>query len=210
MTDPYQVLGVSRDASDEDIKKAYRRLSRKYHPDANINNPDQAQAEEKFKQVQQAYEQIMREREQGGSYQYGYGNYGGFGRGDAHSSRDEEDIRMDAAANYIQNGYHQQAMNVLNDLTQRNGRWHYLAAMAQMGLGNQVTALQYMKEAVRQEPSNQQYQAVLNQMQSGNTQWYRERQTPYGGMQMGGDMCTNLCLANLFCNLCCPGSMCFC
>ena len=62
MFDPYSVLGVSQDASDEEIKKAYRRLSRKYHPDANINNPDKDKAEEKFKEVQQAYDQIMKER----------------------------------------------------------------------------------------------------------------------------------------------------
>lgn len=75
--DPYRVLGVSPQASEEEIKKAYRTLSRKYHPDANINNPNAAQAEEKFKQVQQAYEQIMREREQGGAYQsYGGSSYG--------------------------------------------------------------------------------------------------------------------------------------
>lgn len=87
MSDPYQVLGVSRDASDEEIKRAYRQLSRKYHPDANINNPNKAQAEEKFKDVQQAYEQIMREKEEGyrgGSTGYGgYGgsSYGGYGNG---------------------------------------------------------------------------------------------------------------------------------
>ena len=81
------MLGVSRDASDEEIKKAYRQLSRKYHPDANINNPNKAQAEEKFKDVQQAYEQIMREKEEGyrgGSTGYGgYGgsSYGGYGNG---------------------------------------------------------------------------------------------------------------------------------
>ena len=74
MSDPYQVLGVSRDASDEEIKKAYRQLSRKYHPDANINNPNKAQAEEKFKDVQQAYEQIMREKEEG--YRGGSAGYG--------------------------------------------------------------------------------------------------------------------------------------
>ena len=58
MFDPYQVLGISRGASDDEIKKAYRSLSRKYHPDANMNKPNKAQAEEKFKQVQQAYDQI--------------------------------------------------------------------------------------------------------------------------------------------------------
>ena len=54
MRDPYEVLGVPRGASDEDIKKAYRKLSRKYHPDANVNNPYKAQAEERFKEIQQA------------------------------------------------------------------------------------------------------------------------------------------------------------
>ena len=80
MIDPYSILGISRDASDEEVKKAYRKMSRKYHPDANIDNPNKEQAEEKFKQVQQAYEQIMKEREQGIDYgNYGSNNYGGFG-----------------------------------------------------------------------------------------------------------------------------------
>lgn len=79
MTDPYQVLGVSRDASDDDIKKAYRALSRKYHPDANVNNPNKEQAEERFKQVQQAYDQIMKAKQQGTEYNdYAEGPFGGF------------------------------------------------------------------------------------------------------------------------------------
>ncbi|MDE7210137.1 MAG: DnaJ domain-containing protein, partial [Lachnospiraceae bacterium] len=77
--DPYQVLGVSRDASEDEIKKAYRALSRKYHPDANVNNPNRAQAEERFKQVQQAYDQIMKERS--GEYSGGYGGNGGYAGG---------------------------------------------------------------------------------------------------------------------------------
>ena len=56
MKNPYEVLGVSPGATDEEIKKAYRKLSRIYHPDANINSPNKAQAEEKFKEVQQAYD----------------------------------------------------------------------------------------------------------------------------------------------------------
>ena len=79
MLDPYSVLGVSRNATDEEIKKAYRKLSRKYHPDANINNPNKDQAEEKFKEVQQAYEQIMKEREYGSSGNYGPYSQNGYG-----------------------------------------------------------------------------------------------------------------------------------
>ena len=92
MIDPYSILGISRDASDEEVKKAYRKLSRKYHPDANIDNPNKEQAEEKFKQVQQAYEQIMKEREQGAGYgNYGSNNYGGFG---GFSGQADSAIRM--------------------------------------------------------------------------------------------------------------------
>lgn len=80
MSDPYSVLGVSPDASDDDVKKAYRKLSRRFHPDANVNNPNKEQAEEKFKQIQEAYDIIMKMREQGyrdyNSYTYGTGNSG--------------------------------------------------------------------------------------------------------------------------------------
>ena len=75
MRDPYDVLGVSRNATEEEIKKAYKALSRKYHPDANINNPNKEEAEEKFKEIQQAYQQIMKARSEG--YSYGGGSYGG-------------------------------------------------------------------------------------------------------------------------------------
>lgn len=81
MTDPYSVLGVDRNASDEEIKKAYRRLSRKYHPDANINNPHKDEAEAKFKEVQQAYQRIMDERERG----YTSGGYGQSSSGSGYS-----------------------------------------------------------------------------------------------------------------------------
>lgn len=201
MINPYSILGVSRDASDEEIKKAYRKLSRKYHPDANINNPNKAEAEEKFKEVQQAYEQIMKEREMGA----GYESYGGFGGQRQSGYQDEEAIRRQAAANYVQSGHYREAMNVLSSLSQHNAQWYYLSAMANMGLGNNMNALNDIREAVRLEPDNVQYRMMLQRMEGGGS-WYQERQRPFGGSSMaGGDLCTNLCIANLICNLCCPG-----
>ena len=208
MFDPYSVLGVSRDASDEEIKKAYRRLSRKYHPDANINNPNKAQAEEKFKEVQQAYDQIMKEREYGSSSYGGYngGGFGGVGGQSAAGYQDEESIRRQAASNYIQSGHYQEAMNVLSSLKQRNGQWYYLSSIANMGLGNNMNALSDIREAVRLEPDNMQYRMMLQRMESGGT-WYQEQQNPFGGMPADGDnFCMKLCLANMACSICCPGS----
>ena len=203
MFDPYSVLGVSRNASDEEIKKAYRQLSRKYHPDANINNPHKEEAEEKFKEIQQAYDQIMKEREygpQGGTY----GGFGGFS-GRQTEYQDEESLRRQAAANYIQNGHYQEALNVLQGLNGRNGQWYYLSAMAHMGLGNNMNALEHMRTAVNLEPGNQEYRMILNRLENGDA-WYVRQSQPFGGMQgSGNDMCLNVCLANLACNLCCPG-----
>ena len=209
MFDPYSVLGVSRDASDEEIKKAYRKLSRKYHPDANINNPNKAQADEKFNEVQQAYEQIMKEREYG-SYYGNNGNYGGFGSQTNSGYQDEEAVRRQAAANFIQSGHYREAMNVLSSLSQKNAQWYYLSSMANMGLGNNVNALNDIRQAVNMEPDNLQYRMLLQRMEGGGT-WYQEQQNPFGGMPSdNGDYCMKLCLANMLCNLCCGGGGVFC
>ena len=77
MKDPYEVLGLKRGASEEEVKKAYRRLSRKYHPDANVNNPHKDEAEEKFKEIQQAYKSIV----SGEADRASYGGAGGYGTG---------------------------------------------------------------------------------------------------------------------------------
>ncbi|MBR4138655.1 MAG: J domain-containing protein [Lachnospiraceae bacterium] len=218
MYDPYQVLGVSRGASDEEIKKAYRSLSRKYHPDANINNPNKAAAEEKFKQVQQAYDQIMKEKEMGASYGgSGYGSYGGFGgfgdfgfggyqqRQSTGGSEYENHLR--AAANYIQSRHFKEALNVLNAMQSRNAQWYYYSAIANNGIGNNVMALDHAKKAVSMEPNNMQYRQLLQQLEGGGM-WYRDMQGPFYQQSSGGsDFCLKLCIANLICNCCCGGNI---
>ena len=105
-------------------------MSRRYHPDANINNPNAAQAEERFKQVQAAYDQIMKEKEQGysgygstnGYGGYGdYGNYGGRGYGNSYGTgqTDEETNYLNAAMNYIRAGKYNEALNVLSGISRK-------------------------------------------------------------------------------------------
>ena len=220
MTDPYQVLGVSRDASTEEIKKAYRALSRKYHPDANINNPNKAEAEEKFKQVQQAYKQIMEEKENGtssyssqGSYggSYGSGGYGGSygngGYGGYNYGSSTEDAELRAAANYLNNMRYQEAMRVLNNISRHNAQWYYLHAIANAGLGNNISAVQDAQTAVNMEPDNMQYRQLLSQLQGGG-QWYTDMGQGYGYERAGGDMgkwCCECLAINAMCNCCCYG-----
>lgn len=225
MIDPYAVLGVSRSAEDAEIKKAYRKLSRKYHPDANLNNPNKAEAEEKFKQVQAAYEQIMKEREQGytssgsydGDYQSssGYGGFGGFGPfggfGSAFqgeysrsSGNSEYDNHIRAAANYIRNGHFQEAVNVLNSISEHTAEWYYYGALAHSGMGNNVTAQEYARQAVEMDQSNMNYRRLYEQMQRGEN-WYEQQGTVYDMPVMTGNWCFKLCLLNIFCNLFCGG-----
>ena len=219
MRDPYEVLGVSRSATEEEIKKAYKTLSRKYHPDANINNPHKEEAEEKFKEIQQAYQQIMKERTEGYSYQNtGYGNYGGFGSGYGNTGYGssgfgnsgtgyEEDGHLRAAGNYVRNGYYKEARTVLDsmDESSRSARWYYYSALAHAGLGNQVAALEHARRAAALEPGNMDYNQLVYQFENGGT-WYRQRQYTYSQPYSGGNgLCLKLCLANLICNLCCGG-----
>ena len=211
MTDPYRVLGVTRDASTDEIKKAYRTLSRKYHPDANINNPNKDQAEEMFKQIQQAYKQIMDERE-GKTSSYGgqgYGGFGGFGYGqggrqDTYGSSEEE-VEMRAAANFINNRMFREAMNVLNQIAGRSAQWYYLHAVANYGMGHNINAVQDAMQAVNLEPDNFQYRQLLQQLQGGG-QWYTSMGEDYGFDRSNtgfGSFCCQCLAINALCNCCC-------
>lgn len=214
MTDPYQVLGVDRTASEDEIKKAYRTLSRRYHPDANINNPNKEQAEERFKQVQTAYDRIMKERTEGyssGSYHTGGSGWYNdpFGFGERHSNStseaDETEMHFRAALNYIYTNHFREALNVLGNMTDRTARWYYLSALANSGLGNNSIAQTHAQTAVNMDPSNSQYRELLMRLENGYD-WYAARQRSYGySPAMSTNSCVNLCIANLICNLCCGG-----
>ncbi|MEE0796858.1 MAG: J domain-containing protein [Anaerovoracaceae bacterium] len=212
--DPYKVLGVSRSATDEEIKKAYRQLSRKYHPDANVGNPNQAAYEEKFKEVQQAYDLIMDQR-QGkapGGYQqpgagdfWGFGGFGGYG-GQTAQSESQDEQYMRSALNYIQNGYFREGLNVLEQVKERKGPWYYYSAIANYRVGNNAAALEHAKTACAFEPDNYYYADLLNQLQGGGAR-YQQRSAAYGGNPSMGrsNRMGQICGMILCFNMCCGG-----
>ncbi len=231
--DPYKILGVPENASDEEVKKAYRKLSKKYHPDANINNPNKDEAERKFKEVQSAYETIMKIRSgqndnyggydsyygQNGYGHYGQHNYGGqYGYGQQgspfgdYTQREYQDERdgnyYKAATNYMNSGYYNEALNVLEQIENKTALWYYLSARANMGVGNNVTASEHAKRAVELEPNNMLYRQFESQLENG-MEWYTNRGNSYGGMTPHSNAsCVGCCMMQLCCNLMCPGSMC--
>lgn len=213
--DPYQELGVSPDASDEEIKRAYRRLAKKYHPDL---NPGDEAAAKKMQRVNAAYEQIKnpekaQQTQQQGSYRssgyggYGYGGgydpFGGAWQRQYQQTGSYTDQYQQSAYQYIRFGQYQQALNMLQNCTQKDAQWYYLSALANDGLGNQVTALEHIRRAVSMAPDNLEYQRILTQMEQGGAA-YRRTAGNYQGYSMHSNLCRNLCLCYAA-QMCCGG-----
>lgn len=200
--DPYKVLGVSSTASDEEIKQAYRELARKYHPDRYIDNPLADLAQEKMKQINEAYDVIMKNRSGGGNGGYSQPGGGGNGGGSSGYAPVYTQIRqMIAMGNIFQ------AEAVLNKMSDRTAQWYFLRGTVDLKKGWFDQAKRNFETACSMEPANPEFRQALNIMNSQG-QMYQNYGT--GGMYGCStcDLCTSLMCADCCCecfggNLCC-------
>ena len=196
MNDPYSVLGVSPSASDEEIKKAYRDLARKYHPDNYQNNPLADLAQEKMKAINEAYDAITKNRASGnsGSTASGYGSYGGYGGYQSSASSNPAYSRIRQAINM---GDIQRAEQLLDEISVHDAQWHFLSGAVAYRKGWLDEAQRNYQIACSMEPNNAEYQQALQMLRYGGNPMYR--QTSYQNGCDGCDICTALMCLNCLC-----------
>ena len=202
MNDPYSVLGVSPSASDEEVKKAYRELARKYHPDNYQNNPLADLAEEKMKEINEAYDQITKQRagggssgSYGGSYQSSYQSSYQGGYSSASSNQTYAQIR-----GMINAGDLAGAERLLYDVPQKDGEWYFLSGSIAYRKGWMDEAMQNYVRAVQLDPNNMEYRRALAVMQQGNMGGYLPAGYSSGTDAM--DCCTTMMCLNCLCSGC--------
>lgn len=242
--DPYEILGVSRNASDEEIKKAYRDLAKKYHPD---RNPGNEAAAKMMNEINTAYDAIKNgtadtyggqsSSGSAGGYQsysgagssyygnpfsggysspFGNGwawNFGGFDGSDNSYSRQNgyERSEYTAARNYIRNGAYKEALNALYQVPEyeRDGRWYYLNACANMYSGNRINAMNSARKACEIDPGNEEYRTLLTRLQSGGNYYDSYSSNVFKGGPIDiSKVCLYTCAANMCLNALCRGGVC--
>ena len=209
MRDPYQVLGVPSTATDDEVKKAYRDLARKYHPDNYHDNPLADLAQERMKEINEAYETIQSQRKAArnggyggaagyGGYSQGYGqSYGGTGYSSAYGTGATRLQRIRMA---ISQGDLNLAEELLNAQTDHDAEWNFLKGVICTRRGWLDEARRYYQTAVQMEPDNAEYQRALD-MAEGRQNAYRPN--GYGSVTTGScdnNDCLRLCGISLCCN----------
>ena len=216
---PYEVLGVSPGAGDEEVTKAYRKLAKKYHPDL---NPGDEEAAARMSEINAAYDQIKNgwtpqsqtaSRPGGYSRPYAEEDHDPFrdfrtytwytwqrGSGHTQDYSDTDAQRMDSVRVLLVNQRFSQAWSLLNTIEERNGRWYYYAAVANVGLGNRVAAVQFARIACENEPSNPEYRDLYDKLTNAGME-YETYSRSYGLPRLRlSKMCFWCCLIDALCN----------
>lgn len=196
---PYEVLGIKAGASQDEIKSAYRKLIKQYHPDKFIDNPLKNLAEEKMIEINEAYDALTKNS---GNNNYNSSSSSNYNNSSSYNNSSNTSYEFQEIRRSIQSGNYAFAESKLNSITNRNAEWHYLYGAVMLNKGWFDSALQHMNTAVNMDPNNFEYRQGLNSLRqrsnSYSNPYYRTTNTN------NADMC-NCCL-----NLWCLDSLCEC
>lgn len=191
---PYEILGVTPDASDEEIKQKHRELAKKYHPDRYSNDPLADLAEEKFKEINEAYDIIMQQRKNG---QFG-SNSSYYNSANRYTSPEYNEIRRNIDLNNLK-----QAQDLLDNIPDKNNaEWFFLSGMISYKRGWYDDALGKIQQAVAMDPSNQEYQQAMNILLNSSAGYQNQAQMR-GYNSSGNDACCQACQCACCLDLCC-------
>ncbi len=207
---PYKVLGVSENATQEEIRAAYLELVKKYHPDKYADNPLKELAGEKLKEINQAYEMLSKKPNSTGNSAYGsssgsYGSYGGaYSRpsgGTAYSGPFATEFAR--ARSFINQNNLNAAREILDTVSVHNAEWNYLYGVIYLRQGWYEKAFECISRAYEAEPDNAEYRnAFLSLNNSGRTY-----QRGANG-NLDASPCCDICSALMCLNCCCGGDLC--
>ena len=203
--DPYRVLGLQPGASDDEVKRAYRQLAKKYHPDMNPGDPHAAKM---MNDINAAYDQIKNPPKQT-TTQNAYDPFAGWYQQEQRSYENQNNEYV-VAWRYIQSGSYQEALYVLNQIpaNRRTSEWYYFSAIANTNLGNRILGYEQINQACRMDPNNDQYQLTREQIQH-HGHVYQEQQQNFNFTTMDpGKLCLSLCICCNVLSCTYPGYFC--
>lgn len=191
MKNPYDVLGIREGASEDEIKRAYREMVKKYHPDQYQDNPLSRLAEEKLREINEAYDYLMKNAAQRQDASYARNSRSGnWGSSDY----------FNQVKSHINNGRVDTAEDMLDNSGSRPAEWYYLKGLIFMRKGWYDEAYTHIQRAVNMDPSNYEYRSALNRMNASNSA-YRTSSFNRGYNRLEPDLCT-ICQC-LWCSDCC-------
>lgn len=201
MNDPYQVLGVSPSATDDEIKQAYRTLAKKYHPDNYVGSPLSDLASEKMSEINSAYDAIQDRRKNASSQGNFYGQPSAGNYQEHRGSSQFSDIRRLINAGRI---FDAEQLLDGTPVASRDAEWNFLKGNVLLARGFLEDAVSYLQKAVMMEPQNYEYRAAYERINA-------QRQFGYGGRPGSFSysscdpcgLCSTLICANCLCNTCC-------
>lgn len=178
---PYEVLGISENASEEEIKRAYKEMVKKYHPDKHQNNPLSELAEEKLQEINEAYDMLMKG---GGTSSYNYGYAGGAGNTGGGSSVAPDYMQC---RRYIDAGNLRAAEKILNGTHDRSAEWFFLSGMVSYRKGWYDDARNKLQTATSMAPHNAEYSQAYGRIINTGNQFQNQA---YGrGYRNNNDLC---------------------